>query len=274
MLISGEESASVTPNSSREIVTASGGRDEENEQSAPVVLPAMGGATIRDAEAVGLVSGLDAGGQIDDARILAGNPSGDLADGHVPIPASGGNPGGAGLDGDDFGADSVGSANVGKSDSANVKKTPELIAYDPFANVGITTRKVLPMPTLANRSQVLNLNVLQWARPTGKPPHPKGFYWQASGSKTKAVDGQKKRILVGWTLVKNGKCQGCQQRYRPPVVYLKGESWDSLKGENLERQKTEIRLLLGKCQRRLNDLRCPECLPRDDGKMRIVGKTN
>jgi hypothetical protein len=161
-------------------------------------------------------------------------------------------------------------ANVGKSKNANKEKPPALATYDPFANVGKVSQKILPMPTLANRPQVLSLNELKWTRPAGKPPQPKGFYWQASGSKT---DAKKKRILVGWTLVRNGKCQGCGQRYRPPVAYLKGESWVTLKGENVERQKTEIRLLLGKCQRRLNDLRCPECLPGNHGQMPIIGRT-
>jgi hypothetical protein len=160
-------------------------------------------------------------------------------------------------------------ANVGKPAKAKRRKRSNLASYDPFANVGKTASNVVPMPTLANRPQLLNLSALKWTRPAGKPPQPKGFYWQASGSKTEA---KKKRILVGWTLVRNGKCRGCGERYRPPVAYLKGESWATLKGENVERQKTEIRLLLGKCQRRLNDLRCPECLPRDHGQVPIIGR--
>lgn len=166
----------------------------------------------------------------------------------------------------------VDSANVGKSASTNTPQAPSVTAYDPFANVGMSPRKVIPMPTLAKPRQVLQLSNLQWRRPAGKPPHPKGFYWQASGSKTAKVNVGKRRLLVGWTLVRNGACQQCGARYRPPVAYLKGESWDSLKGETYERQKTEIRLLLGKCQQRLNDLRCPECLPGDHGEMPIIGR--
>jgi hypothetical protein len=165
--------------------------------------------------------------------------------------------------------DVMSDANVGKRKNASEPKLSKLADYDPFANVGKASRKVLPMPTLANRSQLLSLNELKWTRPAGKPPQPKGFYWQASGSKT---EKGKRRILIGWTLVRNGKCQGCGERYRPPVAYLKGESWVTLKGENIERQKEEVKLLLGKCQRWLNDLRCPECLPRNHGQMPIVGR--
>ena len=163
--------------------------------------------------------------------------------------------------------ESVIKANVGKKTNANKEKPPTLATYDPFANVGKVSRKVLPMPTLANRSQVLNLQDLKWTRPAGKPPQPKGFYWQASGSKT-----EKGRTFYGWTLVRNGKCQGCGKRYRPPVVYLKGETWATLKGETIERQKTEIKLLLGNSRGRLNDLRCPECLPGNHGQMPIIGR--
>ena len=155
-------------------------------------------------------------------------------------------------------------ANVGNLDSANVGKDG---SYDPFANVG----KVLRMPTLAKPQKPFQLNQLEWYKSAGKPPSPAGFYWQASGSKTEQVGKRKKKIVAGWLLIKNGKCQECGERYRPPIAYLKGSAWATLQGESYGRQRAEIKLLLGKSRSKLNDLRCPKCLPRSDGKMPIVG---
>jgi hypothetical protein len=136
-------------------------------------------------------------------------------------------------------------ANVGNGD------------YDPFANVGKPSKKVLHLPTLANRRKGLDLSALRWTKPKGKPPQPKGFYWQASGSKAE----RGKRLVFGWTLIKNGKCQSCGARYRPPVAYLKGSAWATLQGESHERQKSEVRILIAKSRDRFDDFRCTKCLP-------------
>lgn len=159
---------------------------------------------------------------------------------------------------------------IGSDDGANVGNSPlPTLAYDPFAKVG----KVLKMPILprlADAPKPFQLNELQWYKSAHKPPAPKGFYWQASGSKTEKVGRRKKKIAAGWLLIKSGNCQGCGDRYRPPITYLKGSAWATLQGESYGRQCAEIKLLLGKSRGRFNDLRCPKCVPRIDGQMPIA----
>lgn len=157
-------------------------------------------------------------------------------------------------------------ANVGKDASANVEMLPASSPFVAAANVG-SQRQV---PTLESSRKDKKENGLSaWRKATGKPPFPKGYYWQASGSRKEKGRAR----LFGWTLIKNDNCHHCGKRYRPPMTYLKGLAWASLQKESYERQKSEIRLLLGKSKRRLDDLRCPECLPGDDGQVFDVGKT-
>ena len=161
------------------------------------------------------------------------------------------------------------SANVGAEEPANVGKAgPPTLAYDPFANLGKVI-KMPNLPTLANAAKPLQLNELEWYQSAEKPPAPKGFYWQASGSKTEQIGKRKKKIVAGWLLIKSGNCQGCGERYRPPIIYLKGSAWATLQGESYERQRAEITFMLGKAK--LNDLRCPKCVSGFHGQMPIAG---
>jgi hypothetical protein len=164
------------------------------------------------------------------------------------------------------------SAKVGESDPAKVGST---LNYDPFANVGANIGKVIPMPTLAKAEKPIQISQLEWYKSDGKPPAPTGFYWQASGSKTAEVGTskrQKKGIVAGWLLIRNGKCAACKGRNRPPVCYLKGSAWNTLRKESYERQKAEIKLLLGKSRQGLNSIRCPKCLSRHDGARAGIGQ--
>jgi hypothetical protein len=158
-----------------------------------------------------------------------------------------------------------GKTNVGKTEKTNVGKSSNVIQMPTLAKP--------KKPTLANTPKALDFGKLRWKRSAGKPPHPNGFYWQASGSKTETVGPGSKRIAVGWTLIRNGKCQSCGARNRPPVAYLKGIAWATLQGEPYERQCAEIKILLGKSRAKLNGLRCSECMSTIHGQMPIAGES-
>jgi hypothetical protein len=159
-------------------------------------------------------------------------------------------------------------AKIGNPTSANLGKPPA-------ANLGNVYPIALArrnLPTLADRRQVLALQELTWYAPAGKPICPDGFYWQASGSKVANKKNPRSKVTAGWLLIKNGKCQSCGDRFRPPICYLKATAWQSLHKESYERQKAEITFLVAKGRHKLEHLRCPECVQRSYGAGPGIGR--